>query len=90
MAGPSRSAGAGRAERESYVAQIGDQPRAISPVAADVEVPVITAVKAAVDGPFGTERVAGRDGELADMVLVAGRALPGELRRRAETDAQRG
>ena len=56
MARPPRSAGAGRAERESDVAQVGDQPRGIEPVAADVEVAAIALLGAAVERPAGPKR----------------------------------
>ena len=44
MAWPARTAGAGRPERKGDVAHVGDQPRAIEAVAADVEIAAIAMV----------------------------------------------
>ena len=55
MARPARAAGAGRAQREGDVAHVGDQPRTVEAVAADVEIAVIALVGAAVDRPSWSE-----------------------------------
>src|SRR5438309_5645866 len=56
MAGPTRPAGAGGAERKCDPTEIGEQPRRVDAVAADVEIAVIAALGAAVDRPAGPER----------------------------------
>src|SRR5262245_49353743 len=56
MAWASRTAGTGRAQGEGDVAHVGDNAGTIQPVAAEVEVAVITIDQAAVDNPALSER----------------------------------
>src|SRR5689334_1047850 len=79
VAGPARTAGAGRAERESDVAQIGDQARCIYPFAPNVEVAGIAMLDAAVDDPAGSQRVDRRLPQPLDMIVIASAPLVGEL-----------
>ena len=51
MAGAARAAGAGAAEAEGDVPQLGEQTRGVETVAAEVEVAVIALLGAAIDGP---------------------------------------
>src|SRR5207302_6870425 len=85
---PSGTAGAGAPQRESHAAQIGEQARRVHPVAADVEIAVIALAGAAVDRPAGPEGMRRSRPQFADVVVIAGATLVGQLRRRAEAHAQ--
>ena len=89
MARPARAAGACGTERESDVAQVREQARGIDAVAADVEIALVSAFRAAVDRPIAAERLHRRRPEPLHMVVVPVAALRGELGRSAEADAQR-
>src|SRR4051812_40586961 len=89
MARPTRAAGAGGTQRESDSAQIGKQASGIHVIAADVEIAVIAALRAAVDRPGRAERLQRRGPKPLNMVVVAVATLGRELGRGPEADAQR-
>ena len=77
------------AQRESDVAQVGDQvaPRPRLPV--DVQIAVIALGRAAVDDPARSPSRIRRDPELLDMVMIRFARSLRELRGGAKADAQR-
>src|SRR5947209_12480974 len=55
MTRPPRAAGAGRTERKRNVPKVREQPRGVDAVAADVEIALVAALNATVDGPVRPE-----------------------------------
>src|SRR5881394_3652989 len=90
MARPSGTAGAGTPERKGDAAEVGEKPRRIHPVAANIEVAIIAMGRAAVHRPALAERSVRRCPELVHIIIVAVTALGGELRCGAEANAQLG
>src|SRR5688500_7134345 len=89
MARSARSAGAGGAQRESNVAHIRDQPRSVEPVAAEIEVAVITMIDAAVDYPTLSECCERKLEQLSNMRDVRLCPLCGQVSGFAHPGAQR-
>ena len=88
MAGPARSAGAGRTERKGDIAKVGNKPCSINAFAPDVKISWITVGSTSVDRPTWPERIDRSRPQLLNMVIVAGHAFRGELCRGAETNAK--
>src|SRR4051794_22428562 len=89
MTGPARAAGARRPKREGDIAQVGDQPRSIKALSAEIEISRVAMRRTAIDGPAIPERSNRRVPELLHMIVVAGHSLFGKLCGGAEADAQR-
>src|SRR5947209_3570464 len=89
MTGPSGAAGAGRTERKRDAPKVREQPCGVDAVAADVEIALVAALNATVDGPVRAKCLRGRCPQPLHMVVVSIAALGGELGRGAEADAER-
>src|SRR5258708_18664796 len=89
MARPPRATGAGAAQRKRNIAQVRNEPRRIDPVAANVEVAMVTVCSATVDDPTVPERLCCRLPQPLNVVIVTRPALIAQAGRPPETDAQR-
>src|SRR3546814_17198348 len=89
MADLARPAATRAAERKGDMASIGHQAEAVHALTPDIEISVITAVRIAVERPFG-EHVQRERPEALDMLGVLVEILGRERRSRAETGAERG